>query len=500
MPEPTDNEAAPPPATDSSDVPAVETLSVDAADASAAAAPPATKKGGRTRLSRDTTSVPKFQRKKAVIDNTERRQAVVKDTGVDAKKAAKEAKAARMAKFDARHKFILGRVGDLLGLSQEDAEEVMAERDDPRIFAIFEEYFKPDGAKILLFYGNTKTVKEKDGEKQVPTFTLADPSKDPLPERVVYCIRITTRGVTTSNIAAECNFGLLAVPAGQRGGFLASVADVISNVMSPVLQANTNWGKMKAGAGQQEEFYDSLDSFRMSLNEAHTAVGASVSLDTYDQSAPDAINLDTVSTPEDFSAVVEDRPKAVETLEAIAAVWCEQPGLASKRLNLLDNIHALRHITKYDVLSIKPISLDGTQEKLRAVGIGARVGHGEHTGTSVRQLKVFVFKLLGAVDTLATRAVVVSEITTLAHKARNDTVERAALVTKALFAGAQSPEVFCSSRHHIRPQRHLNRANILNVRETAHTMEEGKSRVYVCVCACVCVCVYARAHAFVCCV
>jgi len=54
--------------------------------------------------------------------------------------------------------------------------------------------------------------------------------------------------------------------------------------------------------------------------------------------------------------------------------------------------------------------------------------------------EVLVGKLV-AVDGLATGAVVVGEVTALAHEVGDDTVERAALVAKALLAGAEGTEV-----------------------------------------------------------
>ena len=51
-----------------------------------------------------------------------------------------------------RHKFIVGRAGDLLGMPLEEAEDCIIDSADPAILAKFEEYFKPDGLKILLFY------------------------------------------------------------------------------------------------------------------------------------------------------------------------------------------------------------------------------------------------------------------------------------------------------------------------------------------------------------
>ena len=53
---------------------------------------------------------------------------------------------------------------------------------------------------------------------------------------------------------------------------------------------------------------------------------------------------------------------------------------------------------------------------------------------------------LGAVDRLATSAVVVGEVAALAHEARDHAVERRALEAKALLAGAERAEVLCKKK------------------------------------------------------
>jgi hypothetical protein len=63
------------------------------------------------------------------------------------------------------------------------------------------------------------------------------------------------------------------------------------------------------------------------------------------------------------------------------------------------------------------------------------------TWASVLQLEVLVSELL-SVDALATGAVVLGEVTALAHEIRDDAVEGGALVAKALLTSAQSTEVF----------------------------------------------------------
>jgi len=94
-------------------------------------------------------------------------------------------------------------------------------------------------------------------------------------------------------------------------------------------------------------------------------------------------------------------------------------------------------------------------EKLTAIGVFARVGHGQKTGSVVPQLEVFILELL-AIDALTAGAVMPGEVAALTHEVFDDPVEGAAFVVQRLtrlcnsfVAGAESAEVFGSSRHDV---------------------------------------------------
>lgn len=74
-------------------------------------------------------------------------------------------------------------------------------------------------------------------------------------------------------------------------------------------------------------------------------------------------------------------------------------------LKSLDDIEGLfvSDLAKDDVTVIKPRGLNGGDEELGTVGVGAGVGHGKKTGAVVLLLEVLVGELL-AVDGLATSA------------------------------------------------------------------------------------------------
>ena len=105
------------------------------------------------------------------------------------------------------------------------------------------------------------------------------------------------------------------------------------------------------------------------------------------------------------------------------------------------------------MLAVEPIRLDARDEELRAVCVGAGVGHREDAGLGVLQLEVLVLELC-AVDGLAAGAVVVRKVAALAHEVRDHPVEAAALVAEALFASAKHTEVLCRLWCHVAAQLH----------------------------------------------
>jgi len=136
--------------------------------------------------------------------------------------------------------------------------------------------------------------------------------------------------------------------------------------------------------------------------------------------------------------------------------------LGSIGFDLLDNFHAFNNWTENNMLSIQPRRFGGTQEKLRTVGVGTSIGHGEDSWAGMLQLKVFIFELV-SVDWFSTSSVVVCEVTTLTHEVGDDPVEWRSLESETLLSGTETTEVFCCLWDNIWSQLHHNPSNGLPI-------------------------------------
>uniref|UniRef100_A0A674HU36 Uncharacterized protein n=1 Tax=Taeniopygia guttata TaxID=59729 RepID=A0A674HU36_TAEGU len=92
------------------------------------------------------------------------------------------------------------------------------------------------------------------------------------------------------------------------------------------------------------------------------------------------------------------------------------------------------------VLPVQPVCFVTGDEELGAVGVWARVCHGHHPWD--QRVQIFIIKLL-PVDGFAAGAVVVGEVSGLAHELGDDAVEAAAFEAKSFLVGAEAAEILC---------------------------------------------------------
>lgn len=102
------------------------------------------------------------------------------------------------------------------------------------------------------------------------------------------------------------------------------------------------------------------------------------------------------------------------------------------------------------MLSIEKAGAVCANKELRTIRIGTSVGHAKDSWLRVRQLKIFILKIL-AINALAAPAVLLVEVTTLTHESRDDTMEGRAFIgeAKLVVTSAQQSEIVCCLRHYV---------------------------------------------------
>ena len=100
--------------------------------------------------------------------------------------------------------------------------------------------------KVLLFATSPGAE-----EGAAPTVRLATEPGARLSGNCVFCVRTTKRQITVNNVAAELNFALLPIE-DTPSGLLKGLHRLMDRTLVPMVQANSKWGKMKAGDASKE--------------------------------------------------------------------------------------------------------------------------------------------------------------------------------------------------------------------------------------------------------
>ena len=129
------------------------------------------------------------------------------------------------------------------------------------------------------------------------------------------------------------------------------------------------------------------------------------------------------------------------------------PTLRANSLHLLDDIQAINHSAKDDVLTVQPRCLPSADEELRSIGVWTGIGHRQRTCSLVLQGEVLILELL-SIDALSTSAITLGEVTALTHEPWNNAMKFTSFEAKALFTGAKGSEVLCCLWDNIRTQLH----------------------------------------------
>ena len=144
-------------------------------------------------------------------------------------------------------------------------------------------------------------------------------------------------------------------------------------------------------------------------------------------------------------------------------------GTTTEAFDFRNDIHTFHDPTEDHVLAVKPSRWNGGNEKLGTVGVRSCVGHAQQSRHVMTKLKRLVLELL-AIDAFSTGAVTASEVATLQHELRDDSVENALLEVQrlaraafAFFAGAETTEVFHGFWHIVTKQTHHDSSGIFAI-------------------------------------
>ncbi|MGH0159990.1 UNVERIFIED_CONTAM: hypothetical protein FKN15_038542 [Acipenser sinensis] len=190
------------------------------------------------------------------------------------KEMAKQAKATkdeRRAQLDSRHKYLISKLADGIGLGETEVEDSIVSDDK---FNMIEEFFAPNGTKKLLFF--------------------------------------------YQEVTQEVNFGMLEC---SGGNLLHSLGNLLSQIMVPALKSQENWGAVKDGLTyvQIQEFLSSVDKFVSSLSSARQNMEGRFELQTVDM----GYNLDNLQNPSDYM-IAAGNSEMVEKLEGVLLLWAKQ--------------------------------------------------------------------------------------------------------------------------------------------------------------------------------
>nr|XP_015210363.1 PREDICTED: dynein heavy chain 5, axonemal-like [Lepisosteus oculatus] len=270
-------------------------------------------------VSSPTMTTPTPGKKTTVLSNEARKEMA---------KQAKATKDERRALLDARHKYLIVKLADGVGLGETEVEEAVISDEK---FNMIDEFFAPNGTKkLLFFYQEVRMHKQSmsswiDSSSVHTVVTQAQKklfvtsgSAEGLVGTCLFFLRTTDKAITTANVSQEVNFGMLEC---SDGNILYSLEKLFAQIMLPALKSQENWGAVKDGlnSAQVQEFLSSVEKFVSSLSSARQSVEGKFQLQTEDVE----YNLDGLQGPLDFSNAAANS-ELVEALEGALLRWAKQ--------------------------------------------------------------------------------------------------------------------------------------------------------------------------------
>ncbi|NXN20889.1 DYH5 protein, partial [Nycticryphes semicollaris] len=233
--------------------------------------------------------------KKSIVLSSEARKELAKQ--------AKVTKEERRAQIDERYKYLISRLADGIGLSEQQVEEAIIADDK---FQLIEQFFAPSGLKKLLFFyqdvlqQKSNALLRSDGSTnsllQKKLFITMG-STENITGTCAFFLKTSEKVVTASNVSQEVNFGVFDC---THGNILQGLEFFLSQIMVPALKSQQNWGAVKEGLknSQIQGFLYSVDKFVGTLSSSRQNIEDKIQLKKVDID----IYISNLQNPSDYIA------------------------------------------------------------------------------------------------------------------------------------------------------------------------------------------------------
>ncbi|NXI89914.1 DYH5 protein, partial [Psophia crepitans] len=213
--------------------------------------------------------------KKSIVLSSETRRELAKQ--------AKVTKEERRAQIDERHKYLISRLADGIGLSEQQVETAIISDDK---FPLIEQFFAPNGLKKLLFFYQDVLQQKSNASLRADGTTnsllqkklfITMGSAEYFTGTCAFFLRTSDKVITTSNVAQEVNFGIFDC---TNGNILQGMEFFLSQIMIPALKSQQHWGAVKEGLknSQIQDFLYSVDKFVGTLSSSRQNIEDKIQL------------------------------------------------------------------------------------------------------------------------------------------------------------------------------------------------------------------------------
>ncbi|NXI68666.1 DYH5 protein, partial [Anseranas semipalmata] len=231
--------------------------------------------------------------KKSIVLSSETRKELAKQ--------AKVTREERRAQIDERHKYLISRLADGMGLSEQQVEEAIISDDK---FQLIEQFFAPSGLKKLLFFYQDVLQQKSNASLRSDGSTnnllqkklfLTMGATENFTGICAFFLRTSDKVITASNVSQEVNFGVFDC---SNGNILQGLEFFLSQIMIPALKSQQHWGAVKEGLknSQIQDFLYSVDRFVGTLSSSRQNLEDKIQLAKVDID----INVSNLQNPSDY--------------------------------------------------------------------------------------------------------------------------------------------------------------------------------------------------------